>query len=173
MLAIEPHWPSHPAPRPGPTVPDTAFSLGKRHIWDFLAEVAALVSRQPWCWFCCLVPNSLCPPFSLHLMNPEFPGFCLTPGSKFYYVCQIQGTPKSSQPPCLALSFPPKLPLALLVLSLNLWPIASQSFITLVEYPLSPQWRPCICPIVTFLKKPSAKRSSTMTLLIISRLGLI
>lgn len=97
-------------------------------------------------------------PFRLHLMNPEIPGFCLTSGSKFYHACQILGTPKSSQLPCLALSFPPRLPLALLVLSLNLWPIASRSFIALVEYSLTQQLRPCICHAVIFFFKENSCR---------------
>lgn len=114
-------------------------------------------------------------PFRLHLMNPEIPGFCLTSGSKFYHACQILGTPKSSQLPCLALSFPPRLPLALLVLSLNLWPIASRSFIALVEYSLTQQLRPCICHAVIFFfffKKTLVEKSGTMTFIIIIRLGL-
>lgn len=111
-------------------------------------------------------------PFRLHLMNPEIPGFCLTSGSKFYHACQNLGTPKSSQLPCLALSFPPRLPLALLVLSFNLWPIASQSFIALVEYSLTQQLRPCICHAVIFFNKPLVEKSVTITFIIIIRLGL-
>lgn len=91
---------------------------------------------------CCLVPNSLSPPFSLHLMNPDFPGFCLTSGSTFYNACQIPGTPRFSQLPCLALRFPPRLPLAHLAWSLILWPVMPQLSVALVEYPLAQQLKP-------------------------------
>lgn len=135
ILAIEPCQPLHPAPtcRPGHSGPDAALCLGKRYTWGFLAEAVVLVSWHPCFWSpqsCSWL--SLPNPFSLHFMNLEFLSFCLTPGSKFYHVCQILGTPKSSQLPCLALSFPPRIPLALLVLILNLWPVASQPFIALV-----------------------------------------
>ena len=58
-------------------------------------------------------------------MNPEFPGFCLTPGTRISHACQIPGTPKSSQLPCLALSFPSRLPLAFLVLIYSSWGLES------------------------------------------------
>lgn len=111
----------------------TAFRPGKRYMeasWQrqlsWFQDIHDVVSAA---LLLTLSPNSTQP-------SPHRPGvswLLLTPGTRISRACQIQGPfPIPASCLCLAPSFPSRLPLALLVLILDLWLTASQSCIAQV-----------------------------------------
>lgn len=94
-----------------------------------------------------------CPPLSLHLMNPVFPGSCLTPGSKFYHVRQSRALPNP------ATHF--------------VRPCASHPGLPWLFRLRLPSREPLHMPHSDFLKQARVERSSTLTFLMMPRLGFI